>query len=260
MKKVRITAVSYLNTKPLLYGLLQSELADKIELTLNIPSACAQKLLHEEADLALVPVAILPELKTPHIVSDFCIGSEGAVATVCLFSHCPIEEVDTIYLDYHSRTSVELTKILLKNHWKISPQLISAKPGFESKVKGKTAALIIGDRAMGLDQTYPYCYDLGQAWTDYCSLPFVFALWVSNKPLDNYFIKAFNSALKSGIEGIPQLAFLIPSPNPDFDLPNYFANHISYHFGSEKKKALTRFLKEMNHVLQPTLIESLQIV
>lgn len=260
MEKVKITAVSYLNTKPLLYGLLQSEIANQIDLSLNIPSVCAQKLISKEADLGLVPVAILPELKTPHIVSDFCIGTDGAVATVCIYSHCPIEELDTIYLDYHSRTSVELTKILLKNYWKIQPNLIHAKPGYETNINGKTGALIIGDRAMGLDKVYPFCYDLGQAWRDYCGLPFVFALWISNKPLDEAFIKAFNSALQSGITGIPQLSFLIPSPNPDFDLHNYFANHISYHFDSQKKTALTRFLTEMNHVIQPTLKESLQIV
>ncbi len=260
MEKVKITAVSYLNTKPLLYGLLQSELASQVDLSLDIPSVCAQKLLNQEADLGLVPVAILPELETPYIVSDFCIGAEGAVATVCIFSHCPIDEIETIYLDYHSRTSVELTKILLKNHWKVHPKLISATPGYESEVKGKTAALIIGDRAMGLHKIYPFCYDLGQAWKDYCGLPFVFALWVSNKPLKADFITAFNSALKSGIEGISQLSFLIPSPNPDFDLHNYFAHHINYHFESKKKAALTRFLNEMNHVIQPTLKESLQIV
>ena len=260
MEKVRITAVSYLNTKPLLYGLLQSEVAKQVDLSLDIPSVCAQKLLNQEADLGLVPVAIIPELETPYIVSDFCIGSDGAVATVCLYSQCPIDEVETIYLDYHSRTSVELTKILLKNHWQVNPRLIAAKPGYETEIKEKTAALIIGDRAMGLNKTYPFSYDLGQAWKDYCGLPFVYALWVSNTPLPTDFVKAFNSALKSGIEGIPQLSFLIPSPNPDFDLQHYFAHHINYHFESKKKEALKRFLTEMNHVIQPTLKESLQIV
>ena len=73
MEKVKITAVSYLNTKPLLYGLLQSEVAKQIDLSLDIPAVCAQKLLNQEADLGLVPVAIIPELDTPHIISDFCI-------------------------------------------------------------------------------------------------------------------------------------------------------------------------------------------
>ena len=105
MKKIKITAVSYLNTKPLLYGLLKSNLAQSVDLQLNIPSVCAQKLLNGEADLGLVPVAILPELQQPQIISDYCIGTVGAVKTVAIYSHVPIEKVESLYLDYHSRTS-----------------------------------------------------------------------------------------------------------------------------------------------------------
>jgi chorismate dehydratase len=89
MKKIRVVAVSYLNTKPLLYGLLHSPLAEQIDLQLQIPSVCASKLQRGEADLGLVPVAIIPELSNPHILSDYCIGTHGTVRTVCLFSERP---------------------------------------------------------------------------------------------------------------------------------------------------------------------------
>ncbi len=163
MSAIKITAVSYLNTKPLLYGLLKSDLAADIELQLDIPSVCAQKLLSGQADLGLVPVAVLPELISPRIVSDYCIGADGTVRTVCIFSERPLEQVERLYLDFHSRTSVELTKILLAEYWMLSPELVPAQEGYEALISGTTAGLVIGDRAIGLEQKFSYVYDLGEA-------------------------------------------------------------------------------------------------
>jgi len=111
-KKIRLSAVSYLNTKPFIYGLFRGELAEEIELSLDIPSECARKLKAGEVDLALTPVAIIPELPQAWLVSDYCIGSTGTVKTVCLFSEKPLPEIKRILLDFHSRTSVALTRIL----------------------------------------------------------------------------------------------------------------------------------------------------
>ena len=177
MSKIRMTAVSYLNTKPLLFGLVKSGLSEKIDLHLDIPSACARKLVDGEADLGLVPVAIIPELPTPRIVSDYCIGSEGAVRTVGIFSEHPLAEIRRIYLDFHSRTSVQLCRYLLSAYWNLSPELLPAKPGFEALVGGDTAALIIGDRAIAYEHHYPFFYDLGEAWARHTGLPFVYAAW-----------------------------------------------------------------------------------
>jgi chorismate dehydratase len=242
MDKIKISAVSYLNTKPLLYGILQHPIQKNIDLTLDIPSVCAEKLRSGAADLGLVPVAILPELKNSQLISDYCIGATGAVATVCVFSQVPIEDIEQIYLDYHSRTSVELLKILLRNYWKMNPLLLPSAAGYEQKIKGSTAALIIGDRAVGLNKQYPYVYDLGAIWTEMTQLPFVFAAWVSCKPLEARFIQQFNQALKNGIQHIPQLTYLLQSPHPDFDLKYYYTNNISYHLDEAKKKGLKLFL------------------
>ena len=257
MRKLKVTAVSYLNTKPFLYGIFNSQVDELIDLKLDIPSVCADKLISGEADLGLVPVAVLPKLKSPHIVSDFCIGSTKKVKTVCLFSEKPINEITEVYLDYHSRTSVELTKILLKNHWKVSPKLIDAKVGFEKKIQGSTAALVIGDRAIDLLSKYEFAFDLGEAWNDYSGLPFVFAAWVSNRPLDDEFVKKFNAALANGVGQIPKLVYLMPTPQPGFDLQQYFTNNISYEFDGAKRKALSRFLTEMNIQIQPSLARGL---
>lgn len=260
MSAIRITAVSYLNTKPLLYGLLKSDLADELELQLDIPSICAQKLLSGQADIGLVPVAVLPELNAPRIISDYCIGANGTVRTVCIFSDCPLEQVQRLYLDFHSRTSVELTKILLAEYWHLSPELIPAYEGYESQIEGTTAGLVIGDRAVGLEQKHPYVYDLGNAWKDLTGLPFVFAAWVSTQPLEPRFLERFNRALEAGIHDIPQLKYLLPSPHPDFSVEDYFLHNISYELDQPKRRALSLFLEKMRAHVQPSLRQSLQQV
>ena len=242
---MKVSTVSYLNTKPFLYGIVNTGLDRKIDLQLDIPSVCAQKLRDGEVDLGLVPVAVIPELESPHIISDYCIGTVGAVKTVCIFSQCPIEEISHLYLDYHSRTSVELAQILFKKHWKRAPIYLPAEEGFIDKIEGKTAAVVIGDRCIGLYEKHPYIYDLGQAWMDYSGLPFVFAAWVSQKPLAPDFIAAFNEALGQGLREIPQLIYLIPPPSPDFDLKYYYEHHIDYVLDAPKKQALNLFLESL---------------
>lgn len=257
MKKIKITAVSYLNTKPLLYGLLNSEIADQIELQLDIPSRCAEKLQNDEVDLGLVPVAIIPHLQSPRIVSDYCIGTVGAVKTVSIFSEQPIEQLSAIYLDYHSRTSVELTKLLVQNHWKVDLKFIPATTGYETKIGGRTGGLVIGDRTIGMEDKFPYVYDLGLEWERFSGLPFVFAAWVSNKKLDERFLKKFNRALGKGLDAIPKLMYLLPTPSSNFDLEAYFTRYISYELDEPKKKGLAQFLAAISPQLQPSLEASL---
>ncbi len=245
MRKYNIVAVSYLNTKPLLYGLFKTGLEERIRLRLEIPSKCADLLISGEADMGLVPVATIPHLSTPKIMSEFCIGSTGPVKTVCVAGDVPVEKMETIYLDFHSRTSVELVKLLLKDHWKVNPKLVHAHQGFESKIQGKIGGLIIGDRAIGLDEEYEYVYDLGAVWDQYANLPFVFAAWISNNEIEEDFLEDFNRAMAVGIDYIPQLMYLMPRPNPNFDLEAYFMQNISYQLDEEKQKGLTKFLTHL---------------
>jgi chorismate dehydratase len=242
---MKVTAVSYLNTKPFLYGIFKSGLEEEIELSLDIPSECARKLVTGEADMGLVPVAVIPELPESQVISDYCIGSAGAVKTVCIFGDCPIEEMTHLYLDYHSRTSVELVKILLENYWKRQPRLLPATPGFESKIEGTAGGLVIGDRAIAQGAKHPYIYDLGEAWQEHTGLPFVFAAWVSRRPPADDFLARFNAALRLGIEHIPQLMYLLPAPQPGFDLQRYFTENISYELDEKKRQGLDLFLSSL---------------
>ena len=194
---LKIATISYLNSIPFVYGLENSKL--RKELYLDTPSVCAQMILNDEVDIALVPIAILPLLKEYHIVGNTCIGSLGKVDTVCLFSDVPLKEIDTILLDYQSRSSVALTRVLCEQFWKINPKFINAKPDYEKNIKLNTAGLIIGDRAYGYTKKYKYVYDLSEQWEQFTKLPFVFACWVSRRKLNSNVEKEFSNALNFGL-------------------------------------------------------------
>lgn len=246
MDKIKVAAVSYLNTKPLLYGLDHSpELLEWITLTETFPSEIARQLLKNEIDIGLVPVAVIPQMKEHYIISDYCIGATGEVASVCLFSDCPIPEIKKVYLDYQSRTSVALAKILIEKYWKISPELIAAKPGYIKNIAGTTAGIVIGDRALEQRKKSEFIYDLAESWIAMTGLPFVFAAWVSNKKLPENFIKIFNAANKKGLENLP--AVIAQNPFPVYDLNIYYTQNISYVLDEEKKKGLEKFLEMLKH-------------
>lgn len=243
-RKIRVGAVSYLNTKPLIYGFEKRMMSADIELINDYPSKIAAKLLSDEIDIGLVPVAIIPALPEHHIISEYCIGSDGDVASVCLFSDVPLNEIQTILLDYQSKTSVALLKILLKDHWKISPELVVANEDYEQKIFGRTAGLVIGDRAFKQRLRSQYIYDLGGAWKEMTGLPFVFATWISNKPMDEKFKKDFNKANAFGLNNLA--AVIEASPCDMYDLETYYTKNISYNLDAEKKKGLKEFLKRIS--------------
>jgi chorismate dehydratase len=242
-QKIRVGAVSYLNTKPLLYGIRHSNsLMQQIEITEDYPAKVAQQLIDGTIDVGLVPVAIIPRLQEHFIITDYCIGTTGEVASVCLFSDVPLEDVTKVLLDYQSRTSVALTKLLLKNYWNTNPELEDANTDFRSSIKGTTAGVVIGDRAFEQRLQSKYMYDLGLAWKAYTGLPFVFAAWVANKPLPNDFIETFNDANAEGLRHLDEVIAGLQSPH--YDLKKYYTQNISYNLDEKKRKGLKRFLAE----------------
>jgi chorismate dehydratase len=244
-KIFNMAAVSYLNTKPLLYGLLHSPLAEKIHLILDIPSGCASKLIEGKVDMALIPTAVIPQIPNASIFSDYCIGAKNMVKTVGIFSFRPLEQLDHLILDFHSKTSVLLVQILLKEYWQLHPTLVAGKPDFEKQITGNTGGLIIGDRTMGLHEKFPYFYDLGEAWRNHTGLPFVFAAWVSNQEVEASFIHSFNQAMETGLASIPELLLLLPDSQAGLDLQSYFSNHIHYHLDTEMKAGLHLFYEKL---------------
>jgi chorismate dehydratase len=244
MDKIKISIVSYLNSKPFIYGLQHSEVPNNIDLQLDIPSVCAQKLMDNQVDIGLIPVAVIPMLKEKYIITDFCIGAIGKVASVMLYSNVPLNKMGIILLDYQSRTSVMLAKVLAKFFWKINPQWVATINDFENLIEGNTAAVIIGDRTFGLENKYAYSYDLAEEWQKFTGLPFVFACWVANKKMEDSFTEQFNKALQYGIDNRPQLiSEIIASKKYTADIDNYLNKNIDYNFDEQKKIAMELFLK-----------------
>jgi chorismate dehydratase len=243
MQKIKISVVSYLNSKPFIYGLRHSGISKYIDLQLDIPSVCAQKLQDGKVDIGLIPVAVIPQLPEHYIISDYCIGAEGKVASVMLYSNVPLHEIKTVMLDYQSRTSVTLVKVLAENFWKISPEWVKADSGYEKDISGSTAAVIIGDRTFGLEGKYSYSYDLAEEWQKFTGLPFVFACWVANKKLPEDFLDSFNTALRSGLDNRPRIIEeLEATKDYQTDVSDYLNNSISYDLNGQKRRALELFL------------------
>lgn len=239
--KIRVGAVSYLNTKPLIYGIEKGMIKEEAELLIDYPAKIATMLLDDRIDVGLIPVAIIPEMKEHYIISDYCIGSIGEVASVCLFSEVPLDKIETVLLDYQSRTSVALLKVLINDFWKINVKFEETSDDYQSKISGTTAGLVIGDRALKQRKISPYIFDLGLEWKKFTGLPFVFAAWISNKKLNENFINHFNDANAFGLYQIEKV--VKENPYEIFDLHHYYRDCISFDLDKEKRKGLELFLK-----------------
>ncbi len=215
-------------------------IADKIELVPDYPSNLARALQQQRIDIGLVPVAVIPSLVNWSLIGDYCIGTDGEVASVAIFSEQPIEQVKRVVLDYQSRTSVALAKILLKEYWKVDVEFVQGNEDFIHSIDGATAAVVIGDRALKLRANSSYIYDLGEAWKSLTGQSFVFAAWIANRPFDQQFIHEFNQANGYGLSHLDEVV----SHNnfPDFDLKKYYTQHISYNFDASKKVGMQLFL------------------
>lgn len=232
-----------MNTRPLLLGMEQSPFKDRIDLMKAYPAQIAKALLDDTIDIGLVPVAIMPLLKSAQLVSKYVIGTEGEVASVALFSKVPMDQIEKVYLDYQSRTSVALAIILFKHYWEKEVEFLTATEGYMDHINGTTAGIIIGDRALASLDKFEYIFDLGSAWKAYSGLPFVFAAWVSNKSIPLEFMEAFDTANAYGLAHLDEVIALIPANEQVVDLHKYYTKNISYSMTDEKKKGLESFLR-----------------
>lgn len=246
MQHYQLSIVSYLNTLPFIYGLNHSgDFKNHFSYSLDIPSVSAQKLLTNQVDIGLVPVALIPNLENPHIIGNYCIGAVGAVKSVVLYSQVPLNEITHILLDYQSRTSVNLVQVLCKHYWGVSPQFVQAEIGYENTIAETTAGVVIGDRTFALAGKYAYTYDLAEAWYKFTNHPFVFALWVANKPIEKDWIFAFDNALSKGLVSKQQSVDYKQVEVPNDVVLNYISHNISYTYDDAKKQGLELFLNYM---------------
>lgn len=242
---IGVSAVSYLNTVPFIYGLRQFPICNSINLQLNYPSKSALSLEKNESQVGLIPVAAIGGISNSHIFSNYCIGSTDAVRTVVLFSNSPIDDIKTIHLDHESRTSVLLIKILAASHWNKtftwSELSTYNSPEYQ---KPQVGIVAIGDKVFELEKLYAFKYDLALEWKKLTGLPFAFAAWVAKNSIESKFLTQFEKALQIGIENIPlALEGYTHNGLSTQEAIFYLTNNISYHFDDKKREAMTLFLK-----------------
>lgn len=231
---MKVAAVKYLNTLPMLAGLqgLQG-----IELYLDDPAACARMLLDDQVDIALCPVGALVDIPDYHIISNVGIGCLGPVRTVAVYSHLPLKQLKAIRLFGESRSSNLLIQVIEKQFLRLGLNILPA----ESIVPDDqyTGQLCIGDRCFDMEKEYPFVADLGELWYHYTTLPFVFACWVSIRPVEPDFVEAFSRAVASELSGIDEM--VLPETRSDVDVRKYLLENIRYELDADSRKALQMF-------------------
>ncbi len=245
MKKV--VAVSYLNTRPFTDGITRGMDALEYVLETMTPSECGRAFLSGEADVALVPAAVLADPRFDgEMQTRFCIGAKGKVDSVYLFSDAPVRQIETMILDADSRTSNQLAQILARHHWKINPEILP--PG--APVYGtRYGTVSIGDKAVPLKDKFAYAYDLASEWADFTArfygerLPFVFAVWV-HKNVEEPWLQRWYAALEDGVKHAAESArrwasFYGMTPEK---AQYYLTQSIDYELNDCKFTALSLFL------------------
>ena len=248
---LRLSVVSYLNTTPFISGIKKAQLEQQglIELSLDYPAVCSQKLITGQVDVGLVPIATLPLLSNYSILGNTCIGAHGKVDSVMLFSDVPLPEIEEIVLDFQSLTSINLCRLLARDYWNISPIFTPADKNFIKTIRGKRAGVVIGDRVFDHANRFAYAYDLSETWYNWKNLPFVFACWVSVNPVLASDWNPIESALIQGIsnplDAAKEVRILYPAHYP---IENYLSERISYNLDSLKRQALETFLTSLSTI------------
>jgi chorismate dehydratase len=241
--RVRVGAVNYLNTKPLVEGL--TAFAPSIDLTFDLPSRLADRMVAGELDVGLIPVAEFFRAGTYSYVPDIAIASRGPVLSVTLFSRVPWAEIRTVALDEGSRTSVALTQILLRERYGVHPEVSPLPIDAPADDLDVDAVLLIGDRAMrACLPGFEFAYDLGAEWAEWTGLPFVYAVWavrggVELGPME----AAFAQAKRLGLSRVGQIAAR-EAPRLGLDAGfcrRYLQTVIRYDLGPAELAGMERF-------------------
>ncbi len=233
-----VAIVSYLNTLPFIYGIERA--APRLSSALNtcVPAECARMIRDGEADIALVPVAVIPSLKNCKIITNFCISAENEVRTVELLSNTPINLIKKIYLDSHSRTSAQLVQIIAREKWVIDPIWVDNLPDNPENIAHGEAVMCIGDKVFELEGKFEYNVDLATEWIEHTGLPFVFAAWVATEKGQQY-EQELAQALEFGVEHTAQA---IEEYNPKQPLAHtYLTHNIKYYLNEAKVEAMKVF-------------------
>lgn len=247
---LRLSAVQYLNTKPVVYGLENNLVSHRFEITYNIPSVCAKKLLDKEADIALIPSIEYSRIRrhrSLHIVPDIAIVSHREVNSVALFFNQNLSDLKKIAVDSSSRTSVALVEIILREKYDIHPDFVAMNPDLPTMLKEADGALIIGDHALEQIGSMDNKLDLGDEWNDLTDgLPFVYSFWAGSKgSLNENDVKLLIESRNLGLANISSIAEKYANQNShrhtkDFYV-DYLTDNIQFYLGKDELNGLKEF-------------------
>ena len=246
---LRVSAVGYLNARPLCEGLDREPACSRMRLDCALPSEVARRIAEDEADIALMPVAAAATVGDLQMVRGCAIGSRGAVRSILLVSEVPTDEIEELAVDLSSRTSVILGRLILRTRGKgREPRLVGAPPREAIEgVRAKRGALIIGDPALEIEGRFPHALDLGSAWQEWTGLPFVFATWCGRpgllEPEDERLLATAKAGGLLRRDSMAE-AHAARTGLPPESLKAYLRESIRYEFGDEERRGLERFYAE----------------
>lgn len=248
-RPVKIGAVSYLNTKPLVHGLMEAD--ESLQVVFDLPSRLADRLQRKDLDVALIPSFEYLRHADYVIISDACIACRQRVMSVRLFADRPLAEVRTLALDEGSRTSAVLVQILLDHLHQVSPRLEALPIGHGLDEARADAVLLIGDRAIrARSSRYHPVWDLGELWNRHFETPFVFAVWAGHSDLKSstrdHVSQALQEARDRGVEAIDSIA---AQEHAAVGLSveacvDYLRNHLHFYLELDELAGLERFRQE----------------
>ncbi len=258
---LRIGAVSYLNSKPLIYcldELIGENRAADVQIIVDLPSRLALGLAEGSLDVALIPSIEYARNGGYKIVSDACISCNGPVRSVMLYGRVPVTQIRTLALDEGSRTSAALVQILLAERFDIHPRTVQLPIGSAASDSDADAVMLIGDRGMiPIDGPYEFVWDLGQEWCEWTGLPFVFAMWVARggraedqraADVQEKLIKLDRILRLARDRGIERFEEIAENESPVVGLPyqqcyTYFRDNLTFHLGRPQRRGLERFFE-----------------
>ena len=245
--KPRVCAVRYLNTVPLIWGMLHGAQRGLFELSFETPAVCADRLESGEADIGIVPAVELERLGL-EMIPGSCIACRGAVRSILLISRTPLAEIKTLAADSSSRTSVMLAKVLLSERYGARPEVAAMVPDLPSMMGQADAALIIGDPALRIEPAaLPYdVRDLGAEWTEWTGLPMVFAVWAGRPGMDRRGLAA--AFLDSAAYGAARIGEIAAAESAARGVSEalareYLTERIRFELGENEMKGLEKFLE-----------------
>ena len=277
MQKLRISAISFLNTAPLMWDFehpesAQRDLQAEFDIAYTVPSACAEALRSGSADIGIIPAITYQTIPDLVVIPEIAIASSGPVRSILVVSNKPLDQIKTLAADTSSRTSVVLTKIMFQKWWQpesIGPEFIPVEPDLNTMLARCDAALLIGDPALTVESSkYALAVDLGEEWTRRTGKPFVYAFWavrqaaLANHPLAESMAGIFQRSRDRGLAHVAEIAqeWAHRLGINEAAIRDYLLGNMRYGFDQEQMAGLNLFFTLAGEVGVMQQVRSLNFI